>query len=160
MTTPRRAVTGLVLGSIFLAFLACNDGSPTDPRRLEIINFQTVLKGSLPGTSPDPEGQEAVRDRATWQAVWAEVHGGAPASLPEIDFDREMVVVILGPGCSGDTTISAIVRDGAELVVHAETDSCLALASCSIADFSLHMVRFPRFESPVRFNVKRRAGLC
>ncbi len=143
MNTSRRAVTGLVLGSIFLAFLGCDD-SPTDPGDFG-MGFETILKGSLPGTSPNPEGQEVIRDGATWQAVWLELHGGALRPLPRVDFGREMVIVILGPGCSGDTTISAIANDGGELVVHAATDSCLPLAVCSFADFSLHVVRAPRF---------------
>ncbi len=158
MTMRRRSAGGLVLASIFLVFLAC-DGSPTDPGDFE-MGFETVLKGSLPGTSPDPEGQEVIRDGAAWQAVWLELHGGSLRPLPKVNFGSEMVIVILGPGCSGDTTISAIAHDGSGLVVHAATASCLQLATCSIADFSLHVVRVPRFEGSVRFNVKRGAGFC
>ncbi len=157
MTTPRRAMTGLLLVSVFLVFLGCND-SPTDPGGLD-IGFETVLKGPLPGISPDSEGQQAVRDRATWQAVWTEIHGGASVPLPDVDFGREMVIVILGPGCNGDTTISSIVRGRDELEVKAKTRSCIN-ALCIIADFSLHVVRLPRFEGPVRFNVQQGGGLC
>jgi hypothetical protein len=155
MMSARRA--GLALVPMLLVFLAC-DHSPTEPLTGE-IHFQTVLKASLPGDSPDPEGQETIRDRSTWQAVWTELHAGSPQPLPEIDFSREMVIAILGPGCNGDTTISSIARERAELVVNAETSSC-NFKLCAIADFSLHVVRFPRSEAPVRFNVKRGAGLC
>lgn len=155
MTLSRLA--GLALASMLLVFLAC-DRSPTEPATGE-AGFQTILKASLPGFSPDREGQEVVRDFATWQAIWTKVHAASPRPLPMVNFDREMVVVILGPGCGGDTTISSIVRQGGELVVNAETSSC-NFKVCGIADFSLHIVRLARVELPVRFNVRRSEGFC
>lgn len=154
--TPSR-LARLALASILLVFLTC-DRSPTESGGLG-IGFQTVLKTSLPGFSPDPQGQEVVRDWATWQATWTEVHAASPRPVPVIDFGRELVVVILGPGCGGDTTISSIVRDGGELVVNAETSSC-NFKVCAVADFSLHIVRLARVELPVRFNVRRSEGFC
>jgi hypothetical protein len=154
--TPSRLVR-LALASMLLVFLAC-DRSPTESGSLE-IRFQTVLKTSLPGASPDPERQEVVRDVETWQAIWSVLHAGSDQPPPAIAFGREMVVVILGPGCGGDTTISSIEREGGELVVNAETSSC-NFKLCAIADFSLHIVRLPRVEVPVRFNVRRSAGFC
>jgi hypothetical protein len=142
---------------MLLVFLAC-DHSPTEPGISE-IGFQTVLKAALPGVSPDPQGQETIRDRSTWQAVWTELHAESPQPLPEIDFSREIVVVVLGPGCNGDTTISAIARERGELVVRAKTSACNNTL-CAIADFSLHVVRLPRFDGPVRFDVKGSAVLC
>jgi hypothetical protein len=155
MVFPR--VAGLALASMLLVLLAC-DHSPTEPLTGE-IHFQTVLKASLPGTSPDREGQEAIRDRATWQAAWTKLHAESPQPLPEIDFGREMVILVLGPGCGGDTTINSIVRERGELVINAETSSC-NFKSCGIADFSLHAVRLPRSEVPVRFNLRRSEGFC
>ena len=147
----------LALASMLLVFLAC-DRSPTESGSLE-IRFQTVLKTSLPGASPDPQGQEVIRDAATWQALWSELHAGSPQPAPAIDFGREMVVAVLGPGCGGDTTISSIERGGLELVVSGETSSC-NFKVCGFADFSVHLVRLPRVEVPVRFNVRRSEGFC
>lgn len=159
MKPSRRS--GLALASMLLVLLAC-DRSPTDPGG-DAVAFQTVLKTSLPGHSPNPEGREVIRDRAAWQAVWDELHAGSPRPsprpLPEIDFSREMVVVVLGPGCNGDSTITSIARERGELVVSAKTNSCTNTL-CAIADFSLHAVRLPRFEGSVRFDVRGGAVLC
>jgi hypothetical protein len=157
MTTRRRAMIGVGLGSILLIFLAC-DSSPTEPSGGS-FEFQTVLKTSLPGGLPDIQGREVVRDRGAWQAMWAELRRGAPAPLPEVDFSREMVVVAVGPGCGGQVTISSIVREGGELVVNGQATSC-GNTLCIIADFATHIVRLPRSAAPVRLNVKVDAGLC
>jgi hypothetical protein len=154
--TTRRAMTGVALGSMLL-ILAC-DHSPTEPIGGS-VEFQTVLKTSLPGFLPDFQGREAVRDRATWQAVWAELHSRTPAPLPEVDFNREMVVVIVGPGCGGEVTISSIVREGGELVVNGQGRSC-GNTLCVLADFATHVVRLPRSEGPVRNNVRIEDVLC
>ena len=57
-----------------------------------------------------PEG------RPGGKAVWADLQGGTPRPLPEVDFDREMVVLVVGPGCCGDAEILSINRRGGELV--------------------------------------------
>jgi hypothetical protein len=153
----RRYVTaGLVLGSMLSILLGC-DHSPTEPAGS--AGFQTVLKATLPGDAPNGEGGETVRDRAHWQAAWTELHGGSPAPLPEIDFSRETVVLVVVPGCQANVEISAIDRDRGELVVRAQAKTC-GIASCAIAEFGVHVVRLPRFESPVRFDVRHDAGLC
>src|SRR5262245_8063680 len=155
MTSAHRA--GLALAPMLLVLLAC-DHSPTEPGGPG-VGFQTVLKASLPGISPDPQRREAIRDRSAWQAAWTELHAESPAPLPEIDFSREMVVLVLGPGCNGDTTISSIAHERGALVVSAKTSACNNTL-CAIADFSLHAVRLPRFDGPVRFDVKGSAVLC
>jgi hypothetical protein len=159
--TMRRCVTaGLVLGAMLAVLLGC-DRSPTEPSgAVGAVSFQTVLKTTLPGNGPDlPGGGEVVRDRGRWQAVWMELHGGLPAPLPAIDFSREMVVLVAVPGCNGKVEISAIDREGSELVVRAQARSC-GDALCVIAEFGVHAVRLPRSDSPVRFAVRHDAGLC
>lgn len=148
---------GLALASMLLIFLAC-DHSPTEPGGGG-VGFQTVLKASLPGSPPDLGGREVVRDQAAWQAVWMDLHAVSAQPLPAVDFSREMVVVVLGPGCQGDTTISSIGHERDELVVNAKTSSCNNTL-CAIADFSLHVVRLPRFDGSVRFSVEGGSVLC
>jgi hypothetical protein len=150
-----KALCGLVLSFLFLAVLACDNGSPTEPAiRVEL---QTVLKTTLPGATPSP-AERTVRDRAGWEAMWSELHGGNATPLPEIDFSREMVVAVLGPGCCGSAEILSI-RRGRELVVDALTRTSTN-TMCVAPDFSVHVVRLPRFEVPVRFSVTRQSGLC
>jgi len=153
----RRCVTvGLVLGSMLSILVGC-DHSPTEPTGS--VGFQTALKATLPGDAPDFQGGETVRDRARWEAVWADLHGGLPSPLPEIDFNREMVVLVVVPGCQGNVEISAIDRERSELVVRARAKTC-STALCAIAEFGVHVVRLPRLEGPVRFDVRHDAGLC
>jgi hypothetical protein len=154
----RRTTVGLALASMFLVFLACND-SPTEPG--DSVSYQTVLKTVLPGAPPDLAGRETVRDQAAWQEVWAELHNESPAPLPAIDFRREMVVVVVGPGCHGVVTVSSIARLEGQLLVSAEGESCSeTLAICAILDFSVHVIRVPRLDLPVRVDVRDRGKLC
>jgi len=156
MTMRRCLTAGLVLGSMLSLLLGCNH-SPTEPTGS--VRFQTVLKATLPGEVLDVQGGETVRDRARWQALWTELHNGLPAPPPEIDFSRETVVLVVVPGCQATVEISAIEREQSELVVSAQAKSC-GLALCALAQFGVHAVRVPRFENPVRFDVRHDAGLC
>jgi hypothetical protein len=140
-----------------LSILLGCDHSPTDPTGL--VRFQTVLKATLPGDGTDLQGGETVGDRARWQALWTELHSVSPAPLPEIDFKRDMVVLVVVPGCQANVEVSAIDQNRSELVVSAQAKSC-GIAVCAIAEFGVHAVRLPRSESPVRFDVRHDAGLC
>ena len=154
----RRTTVGLALASMFLLFLACND-SPTEPD--SSLSFQTVLKTVLPGAPPDLAGRETVRDQATWQEVWAELHNESSAPLPAIDFRREMVVVVIGPGCNGVVTVSSITNLEGHLLVSAEGESCSeTLASCAVLNFSVHVIRVPRRDVPVRVDMRDKGKLC
>ncbi len=153
----RRTTVGFVLASMFLVFLGCND-SPTEPENS--VGFQTVLKTSFPGAPPDLQGRETVRDQATWEAVWVELHGLALAPPPPaVDFRREMVIVVVGPGCNGFVTVSSVVDLQGQLVVTAEGEAC-SNAVCAIADFSVHLIRVPRLNVPVQVHVTDRGKLC
>ena len=157
MVKRRSVIAGLALGSMLAVLVGCGGRSPTETTGS--VSFQTVLKASLPGDSLDLPPEETVRDRGRWQELWAELHRGAPAPPPEIDFGREMVVMVIGPGCNGRVDISAVEREGSEWVVRAETHSCTNTI-CAFADFAVHAVRLPRFDGAVRFAVRRNAGLC
>ena len=155
----RRTAVGLALASMFLVFLACSD-SPTEPGGS--VGFQTVVKTSFPGAPPDLGERETVRDQTTWEEVWVELHGLALAPPPPaVDFRREMVVVVVGPGCNGTVTVSSVATLQGQLLVSAQGEACTnALAVCAIADFSVHVVRVPRLDLPVRVNVTGGGKLC
>lgn len=156
--STRRRTAGLLLASMFLVFLACND-SPTEPGGS--LGFQTVLKAALPGAPSDLQGRETVRDQGTWQEVWADLHNVSQAPLPAIDFRREMVIVVIGPGCNGVVTVSSIARLEGQLLVSAEGEACSEnLALCAIADFSVHVIRVPRLDLPVRVDMRDKGKLC
>jgi hypothetical protein len=156
MLTGRRTA-GLLLASMFLVFLACSD-SPTEPDNA--VGFQTVLKTSFPGLRPDLQGRETIRDQAAWEEIWGELHGLALATPPPaVDFRREMVIVVVGPGCNGKVTVNSVASLQGQLLVTAEGEAC-SNALCAFADFSVHIIRVPRLDLPVHVNVAGGEKLC
>ena len=154
MATHRSSLAGLALGAMSLVFLAC-DGWPTDPDGS--IGFQTVFEATVVGSQPNR--QEVIRDQAAWQAVWDDLFSHqTPPPLPAIDFSREMVVLVTGPGCCGHAEILSIDLERSALEVNADLQSSSAL--CVQADFSVHAVRLTRFTGPVRFDVRRGEKAC
>lgn len=156
MPVMRFRMAAAVLSSIVLALSACESGSPTEPGTQ--VAFTTVLKATVAGFAP-AGGQREIRDRATWQAAWAELHAENVPPLPAVDFSREMVVLVTGPGCCGTVEVRSIERRGGELTVHA-----LSRASnntvCVVPDFSVHAVRLARQQDPARFAVAKESGPC
>src|SRR3978361_1546997 len=150
MTMRRCLTAGLLFGSMLSILLGCNH-SPTETTGS--VEFHTVLKATLPGNAPDLQGGEAVRDRARWQALWTELHGGRPVPLPEIDFSREMVVLVAVSGCQASVEVSTIDQGRSEMVVSAQAKSC-GNTLCVIAEFGVQAVRLPRSSLPVRFDVR------
>jgi len=149
-------MVGLALGTILVALLGCGH-SPTE--LTGSVDFQTVLKDSLPGDMGQLPGEATVRDAASWQKIWMDLHHLNAPPVPAIDFSREMVILVVGPGCNGKVEITAIDRERGDLAVRAEAKSC-GNALCILADFAVHVVRLPRFDGPVRFMVKRDDVLC
>jgi hypothetical protein len=154
MAMQRCRVAGLVLGAMFPVLLACNS-SPTEPDGG--LTFQTVVKAAFSGDQPDPQGNLAIRDQLSWRALWTLLYGDAQP-LPTLDFRREMIIWVPGPSCCGDVEIVSIARVGGVLVVTAEQSD--ATASCIGGRFSVHVVRLPRDESPLRLEHKPSGVLC
>jgi hypothetical protein len=160
MAKQGRTLARLTLGAVCVLLLAC-DRSPTSPAGGS-VHFETVLKTTLLGNAPQHlQDQLPIRDRATWQAVWAELHrqSGSQPPLPEIVFGREIVVLALGPGCCGGVEISSIELQRDELVVSALAEGSTNTV-CVAGDFSVHVVRLRRVEASVRLVVRRQEKLC
>ena len=153
MATQRRMTVGFALGSMFLVFLACERAD----RARESGRLQTVLKTVLPGDLTQQPNREVIRDRAAWQAMWTGCRR-RPPSLPQVDFDSEMVVLAVGPGCCGDVESSRSIKRRRVVVKALSQASPDTL--CLLADSSVDVVRLPRFEVPVRFEVRTGERLC
>lgn len=157
MAIQRRAMIGLMLGSIVLTCLACNS-SPTEPEMS--ISFQTVLKSVLPGDPSQQPDRVIIRDQSTWQAVWADLYERqAPPPLPQVDFDREMIALAVGPGCCGNVEIQSIEQGQGEILVRGLSEAS-PNTICVLADFSVHVVRLPRIELPGRFEMHAGVKAC
>jgi hypothetical protein len=60
----------------------------------EALPIRTLAKGAFGGIQ-EPR-QEIIQDKAAWEKVWAK-HAGegrAPGSLPEVDFSKDMVILV------------------------------------------------------------------
>ncbi len=58
------------------------------------LPIRTLAKGAFGGIL-EPR-QEIIQDQATWEKVWAKhaAGGRAPGSLPEVDFSKDMVILV------------------------------------------------------------------
>jgi hypothetical protein len=75
--------------------------------------LETVARGEASGITQ--ERREAIRDEATWEAFW-KVHAGSDAPPPDLDFQKEIVIVVhLGTrGSSGYAVSVTRVEDQVE----------------------------------------------
>jgi hypothetical protein len=94
-----------------------------------------------------------VRDRAAWSALWAEHAGNA--QLPEVDFDKQMVIgVFLGRKEGGCYTvdINDVSLSGNKLTVHHKDTVPGPLVLCTPAITSpAHLVVVDRTDAQVVF---------
>jgi hypothetical protein len=157
-----RAVARFALGLFCVLLLACEKSSPTAPGGSGSVAFETVLKTILPGAAPlHLVEQVPIRDRATWQSAWFELHrqSGSIPPLPEINFSRDVVVLALGPGCCGGVEIVTAEYRNSDLVVSGVAKVSTNTA-CLAGDFSVHIVRLRRVEGLVHLYVKTEEKLC
>lgn len=156
----RRALARFALGAFCVLLLACDKSSPTAPGGS--VGFETVLKKTLLGAAPlHLQDQVPIRDRATWQAAWTELHrqSGRIPPLPEINFSRDVIVLALGPGCCGGVEIVTAEFRNSDLVVSAVAKVSTNTV-CVAGDFSVHIVRLRRVEGLVHLFVKTEEKLC
>ncbi len=79
------AIYSLSMLSMLVLLLGCvAPGSAGAPIR-------DLAKGAFSGIQ-DPK-QEVIKDKATWQRIWAQ-HAKAGEKIPEVDFTKQMVVLV------------------------------------------------------------------
>ena len=111
---------------------------------------------SIWGSRINDELRIVIRDRETWDTVWKRMFAPPSASvppLPEIDFSREMLVVVsMGSRPSGGYRI--IVNSARELRLRVEVE-VLSSSPCGLAPAIMtapvDIVRIPRTDFPVTF---------
>ncbi|HSK75044.1 MAG TPA: hypothetical protein VLQ45_01185 [Thermoanaerobaculia bacterium] len=127
------------------------------------IAFETVLQQSNPGQTGDTV-REAVRDEAAWTALWAKLREGTalPEEPPVVDFRTDMVIAAAmeTPGCVAKVTIRKIVQESGGLAVDLLEAPPAPNCVCITSERPLHIVRLPRAEGPVRFDVERGQTSC
>lgn len=102
----------VVAGTVFAAGTAAgNAASPGDSP----VPMRTLAWGTTSGMREPLE--VVVRDASAWQALWRR-HAGA-SGVPEVDFQREMVVAVFAgaAGTRRTVRITRVDRAGGRLVV-------------------------------------------
>ncbi|RSZ57193.1 hypothetical protein HF313_10080 [Massilia atriviolacea] len=101
--------------------------------------------------------QQVIRDAATFAVVWAEHNAGrpAPAPLPTVRFDNEMVLALFGGaggGCRSVGLRSVRVSGGKLVAAYAQGDFSARGTACpAIANAPMEMVVLDRQDAPVVF---------
>jgi len=121
------------------------------------VSFETLVQQSIPGQSGKTV-REAVRDEAAWAVLWAKLREGSalPEQPPAVDFRSEMVIATAmeTQGCVSKVTIRGIVRERNRLVVDLLEAPPAPNCVCITSERPLHLVRLPRVDGPVRFEVE------
>lgn len=160
----------LVLAAAGLIALACSgngaEDSPAAPAGSDAVAFETLLQRSIPGQGGGTI-REAARDPESWLALWNRLREGGgegflPAEPPEVDFSRDMVVAVAmeTQGCISKVTVRRILQGRGGLVVDLLEAPPAPNCVCITSERPLHVVRLPRSEEPVRFEVTQGVTNC
>jgi hypothetical protein len=114
----------------------------------------------------DEPGTFVMRDAVEWASIWRRIHARRHPvpPLPEVDFEREMVVVAaLGPKRTGGHTIriERAWHDGTKVVVLVQEES--PGAGCIVPQAFVSPVdiaRLPASAGPVEFKVESTVRDC
>jgi hypothetical protein len=151
-----RGGSSLLMGSLLLILVACDGSSPTQPGGP--LSVVTVHAGTSVGFPAAGEGAGTViGDGGTWQATWQRL--GRTGAAPAVDFSRDMVLLLAGPGCSGETEIRSVSQLNGRVVVEALTTAC-SNTICIVADYSVHAVKVQRVSQAVDFVVTHGDKIC
>jgi len=160
-----RALRDLLLFALVAAdLLACSGAATVATEPLgQPVAFATLAQAAVPGQSGGAV-QEAVRDPAAYQALWARLTAGSPLAKtpPAVDFGRKMVVAVALPtqGCVAKVTVQGIVRDASGLRVDVLEQYPGPQCRCVVSSRPFHVVALDRFPDPVRFNATRGPNTC
>ncbi len=88
--------------------------------------------------------------------------GILPAEPPAVDFTRDMVLVAAMPtqSCVAKVTIRGVTQTGGELVVDLLEAPPAPNCVCIVAERPLHVVRLPKVDGEVRFDVEVGVTSC
>lgn len=100
----------------------------------------------------------AVKDAAAWASLWAE-HAGTSRPLPQVDFQRNMVLAVFRgtqPGGCYPTTITSVARSASKIsVLHADSVPGPLVFCTHVVTAPSHMVLVERSDLPVEFATER-----
>lgn len=142
-----------------IAVLLAGCGSPTEPRadgllQLRTLAAETVTNHSAPGL------RLVIRDSARWAVVWRQVWGDDAPGVPDVDFERDMVVLASAKStCRAEVSVKAVER-GEGLVRVIVAESAESACYCLVPETTFHAVRTQRVEGNVEFVVQATPPIC
>ncbi len=122
------------------------------------VEFATVARGDQSGFAGP--ARMVIRTREGWSVYWSRHAANRlpPPPCPEIDFARDMVVVLsLGerPSAGYAVEVHSVEREGAFLRVQArERKPAPGTGQAAVVTHPFHIVRLPRSAGPVEIVVK------
>jgi hypothetical protein len=154
-------VTWAVLRALpILVAASCGHGGGTAQESREIVVKRLVRQAASGFERPE---QRIVRDPAEWQRTWAQLRS-PEATAPDVDFQREMVVVVAaGRRNSGgfDIAVQAVHARAHHLeVVVRTTEPGEGCVVTGLLTSPVDVVVLPRSSLPVRFRLLTRVEPC
>jgi hypothetical protein len=150
-----------------LIIVACSPSTaPTTTTPLSLTRFRAESVAYLSISGYDQPSTFVVRDRATWESTWNQIHRrhSPIPPLPDIDFSAEMVgVAALGgqPNSGYDLVLTNASESGGTVTVEATTRSpapqCVILP---VVTSPVDLARLPRREGPVLFRLIPSTSSC
>lgn len=149
---------GMFVGA-FAPAGACHDVMSIARLRPDAPNFTN-------SSGIDAAGQFVGRNAADWTALWQRVHSRRRPTppLPEVDFEREMMVVVAaGQHRTGGHSIriDRAWREGAKtiIVVHEEAPGPGCIVASAITS-AVDIARLPVAPEPIEFRVESEIRDC
>ncbi len=161
-STARCAGTALIAGMLFCV---STHADPCDDD-LAITRLVPDITPYTLSSGIDEPGQFIVRNAADWAALWQRIqsHRRPTPTLPEVDFEREMMIVVAaGQHRTGGYSIriDRAWREGAKtiIVVHEEAPGPGCVVASAITS-AVDIARLPVAPEPVEFRVESVIGDC
>lgn len=153
-----RILSSVAAAMVLTALPACKTAESVGSERATLASGAVEVRELSHGTCALPAREQmVVRDAGTWKMIWAQIQGtaDAEASLPVVDFDSELVVVMSqGQQVSGgfDIEITGVEDTGTELLIRAREripgPYCMVTMALT---HPYHAVAVPRRERTVVF---------
>lgn len=149
-----------IAGVATVAMCLAGCGSPTEPAHDGPFSLSTVAKATVANRA-SLGLRTVVRDSGRWQAVWSEIWGDAAPALPDVDFEREMVVVATASlVCFAEVRIETVESSAGVLRVGLADSGPSTTCLCAAPETTFHAARLRRVERAAEFVARTIPPTC
>jgi hypothetical protein len=154
--TPCLRIAGIATAAMCLA--GC--GSPTEPAHDGPLSLATVAEATVANRA-SLGLRTVVRDSGRWRAVWSDLWGDAAPALPDVDFEREMVVVASASlVCFAQVRVESVESSQGVLRVGLADSGPSTTCLCAAPETTFHAARLRRVEGAVEFVARTIPPTC